>query len=230
MVHPNKVLHLSDIHFFVNKRHLEFKELTRKLCLQLEEEKIDLVYVGGDVIDSKSRLSPEQVDAVTHFFYSISCICPMIVIPGNHDINLQRKGALDSLTPIINNINSKHPIYYLTESGIYNLYNIDWVVWSCIDNLDPFTLGKKETDYSIGCYHGMVKGAITDSGWNLEGGVSIDLFKDCNNVFLGDIHQMQGFNRTVEKTVTETELELLRLQYPDLKIIETIEDNSQPFI
>lgn len=190
---PKKISHIADIHFFVNKRHAEFKELTRKYCQQLTEEEIDIVYVGGDVIDSKARLSPEQVEAVTHFFYSISNICPMIVIPGNHDLNLQKKGSLDSLTPIINNINSKHPIFYLTDSGIYNLYNIDWVVWSCIDNLNPFTLGKKETDYSIGCYHGMVKGSTTDSGWSLEGGISLDAFKDVSLVFLGDIHARQYF-------------------------------------
>ena len=219
---PQRICHVSDVHFFLNKRHSEFKELTKKLCLQIVEEKIDLVYVGGDVIDSKSRLSPEQVEAVTHFFYSISSICPMIVIPGNHDINLQRKGSLDSLTPIINVINPKHPIYYLTDSGIYNLYNIDWVVWSCIDDLDPFTLGKKEVDYSIGCYHGTVKGSSTDSGWGLDGGVSLDLFKDVDICMLGDIHQRQSFDRIVEKVVTEEELELLRLQYPDLEITEEL--------
>ncbi len=193
MIKPKKICHIGDLHFFSKKRHAEFKELTRKLCKKLEDEKIDVVYIGGDVVDSKARLTPEQIEAVSFFFYSVAFVCPIIVIPGNHDLDLKQKGSLDSLTPIINNINSKHPIYYLTESGIYNLYDIDWVVWSCIDEKDPYVMGKRETDYAIGCFHGAVKGCLTDTNWELEGEISIDLFKDCNNAFLADIHKRQHF-------------------------------------
>jgi len=190
---PKKILHTGDIHFFSKKRHSEFKELTRKLCKIIETENIDVVYVGGDVVDSKARLTPEQIESVTFFFYSLSALCPVIVIPGNHDLDLKQKGSLDSLSPIIANVMQAHPIYYLKDSGIYNIYNIDWVIWSCIDNLDPFTVGTKSTDYSIGCFHGAVKGCLTDSNWELEGDVSLDLFKDVNNAFLADIHKRQYF-------------------------------------
>lgn len=188
-----RIAHTGDLHFFAKKRHNEFKELTRKFCQKLESEQIDVVYIGGDVVDSKARLTPEQIEAVSFFFYSVSLICPIICIPGNHDLDLKQKGSLDSLTPIINNINSKHPIYYLTESGIYNLYDIDWVVWSCIDNLDPYTISTRTAEYAIGCFHGAVKGCVTDSNWELEGEVSIDLFKNVNNAFLADIHKRQYF-------------------------------------
>ena len=190
---PKKILHCGDLHAFQRKRHSEFKELTRKLCKIVEDEKIDLIYVGGDIVDSKARLTPEQIETVTYFFYALSSVCPVIVIPGNHDVDLKQKGSLDSLSPIIANVNSVHPIYYLKDSGIYNIYEIDWCVWSCLDDLDPFTLGKLDAGFSIGCYHGAVKGCVTDSNWEMDGDVSIDIFKDCDNVFLNDIHKRQYF-------------------------------------
>ena len=194
IVKPKRICHLGDLHCFQRKRHNEFKEQTRKLCKLIEDEKIDIVYVGGDVVDSKARLTPEQIETVTFFFYSISNLVPVIVIPGNHDVDLKQKGSLDSLSPIIANVNAKHPIYYLKDSSIYNIYNIDWIVWSCLDDLDPFIDGKKSTDYSIGCYHGAVKGSLTDSNWDMSNGaIPLETFDQCDLVFLNDIHKRQSF-------------------------------------
>lgn len=195
IIRPKKILHCGDLHAFPRKRHHEFREQTNRLCELIQREKIDLVYIGGDVIDSKARLTPEQVEVVTQFFYQISDLCPIILIPGNHDMDLKQKGSLDSLTPIVDNIHSKHPIYYLKDSGIYPIYDIDWAVWSCIDELNPFDIATKTgTNPVIGCFHGAVKGCKTDSEWIItETDVTVEEFSSCDNVFLADIHKRQSF-------------------------------------
>lgn len=193
---PNKILHISDVHIFPKKRHKEYREQIDKLCKLIQDENVDLVYVGGDVIDSKARLTPEQVEVATHFFYQISNLCPIVMIPGNHDLDLKQFGSLDSLTPIVDNVNGINPIYYLKDTGIYNIYDIDWVVWSCIDKKNPFEIvsdWKKERTV-IGCFHGAVKGCTTDSDWELTSTeISIDEFVSCDIVMLGDIHKRQYF-------------------------------------
>lgn len=193
---PAKILHTGDIHIFRQKRHKEIILLTDKLVELIQKEKVDLVYIGGDVIDSKANLNPEQIKTANYFFYKISEVCPIIIIPGNHDTNLKSEGSLDSLTPIIESTNSLHPIYYLKDSGIYNLYNINWAVWSCMDNLNPFET-TKEFDKSlitIGCFHGAIKGCVTDSSWQLQGDYhTVDMFSFCDNAFLADIHKRQYF-------------------------------------
>jgi DNA repair exonuclease SbcCD nuclease subunit len=186
------ICHLGDIHIFQKKRHQEVKELVGKLTELIVKEKVDIVYIGGDVVDSKARLTPEQVETTTYFFQTISQFCPIILIPGNHDIDLKQKGSLDSLTPIVDTINSVNPIYYFKDSGIYNVYGIDWCVWSCIDNKNPFDIDSP-TSYTVGCYHGPIKGCVTDSGWNLESSVTLDTFDRCKTVFLNDIHLRQSF-------------------------------------
>jgi DNA repair exonuclease SbcCD ATPase subunit/DNA repair exonuclease SbcCD nuclease subunit len=194
MPKPKKILHCGDLHAFQRKRHEEFKTMVDKMCSLIEKENVDLVYVGGDVVDSKARLSPEQIEAVTYFYYKVSSLVPIIGIPGNHDCDLKQKGSLDSLTPIVNNVNPVHPIFYLKDSGVYNLYEIDWCVWSCLDNKHPdFSTAKKES-YKIGCFHGSVKGCVTDSNWLMAGSeMSVEDFNECNNAFLNDIHKQQDF-------------------------------------
>lgn len=193
MKKPLKIAHISDIHIFHSKRHQEHREVIDNLILKLLEEKPDLIYIGGDIQDSKSKLSPEQIELVNYLIYELSSLCPVIVILGNHDTNLQNRQRLDSLTPLLNNINSLHPIYYLKYSGVYHLYDIDWVVWSRLDNEDPMKDFTKKK-YTIGCYHGPIEGIKLDSGYsNLHAEHSVDTFNQCDSVFLGDIHLQQFF-------------------------------------
>lgn len=190
---PLRIGHLADIHIFNSKRHDEHKIVLKNTLIQLVEKKVDLIYLAGDIQDSKSKLSPEQIEIINWFLYELSLIAPVIIILGNHDTNLQNKQRLDSLTPIINNLNPVNPIYYLKDSGIYNLYDIDWVVWSRLDDVNPVENFIKK-NYTIGCYHGVVQGCKLDSGYNkLHSDFTVDTFKDCDLVLLGDIHNQQFF-------------------------------------
>lgn len=190
-----RILHLGDLHFFRNKRFEEFRLLINQAVEVIKKNNIDLVYIGGDIIDSKNKLSPEQIELVTEFLYSLSNWCPIVMIPGNHDAMLSNKDTLDSLTPIVDNIDSVNPIYYLKETGIYDLYNIKWAVWSCLDDLNPMEgYVKQPTDYIIGCFHGPVNGCTTESGFSsFPHSPSIDIFENCDTVFLADIHKRQSF-------------------------------------
>lgn len=187
-----KIFHIADLHFFRNKRFDEYKLLIQTLKQSLIDNKIDILYVGGDVIDSKTKLSPEQIRLVTEFFYETSSIVPVIVIPGNHDAMLSNKDTLDSLSPILDNVDPVNPIYYLKETGVYNLYNINWAVWSCLDDKTPVITDDKT--YTIGCFHAPINGCTTEAGFSaFHGAVSIDIFEKCQTVMLGDIHLRQSF-------------------------------------
>ena len=51
---------------------------------------------------------------------------PLVIIPGNHDVNMNNKERLDALTPIIADLPKSNPIYYFLESGVYY-----WVLFFC---------------------------------------------------------------------------------------------------
>lgn len=188
-----KILHLGDIHFTLFKNHDQLYELIHQLKSDIKENRIDLVYIGGDVVHEFNKLSPELVTLLKYFFDTITEEVPIVMIMGNHDWNSNNPDRLDSLTPLIDN---NPNIHYLKYTGVYNLFDIFWCVWS---EYDGFTLNevldtiKDIKGYKIGCYHGIVSGCKLYTGESIESNVSVDTFNQCDIVFLADIHNRQYF-------------------------------------
>ena len=205
-----KIFSTSDQHFFLAKKFEEHQFVCNKFYEQLEKEKPDLTVLAGDLIDSKLRLGPEQIDLARNFIKNITNYCPVIIILGNHDLNLQNKDRADSISPILHSLYSetKFPIHFLKHSDIYNLYEIDWAVWSCLDDQkNPFPADYKKQSYTIGLYHGPIKGCITENGFMLSEGIDIKEFASCQRVIAGDIHALNSFRpEEIELEIDECEL------------------------
>ena len=95
------IAHLADIHIRKLHRFVEYRKVFKQLYKQLRVVKPDLIYIGGDVVHGKLDTSPEEVRMVANFFLDLCKIAPTIVIPGNHDCNLNNKSREDTLSPII---------------------------------------------------------------------------------------------------------------------------------
>lgn len=192
---PTKFIAIGDIHIFNNKRFDEHEYVFSQFYELLDLEKPDFVIIIGDLVDSKLRLSPDQITLCRKFLLEISNRCPIIMIPGNHDLSLNTPDRLDSLTPIVNSLSDsiKNEIHYLKKSDIYSIYNINWAVWSCIENQKKPDFSKIVSGPIIGLYHGVVSGAISDTGFALSGGIEISEFNECDLVIMSDIHMQQSF-------------------------------------
>ena len=95
------IAHLADIHIRKLHRFVEYRKVFKQLYKQLRGVNPDIIYIGGDVVHGKLDTSPEEVRMVANFFLSLCKIAPTIVIPGNHDCNLNNKSREDTLSPII---------------------------------------------------------------------------------------------------------------------------------
>lgn len=196
MIEINRIVHAGDLHIFQSKNFHIHDYVFNEFYRQLENEQPDLCVITGDVVDSKIKLSPEQIDLCRNFFLNVSSYCPIIVIPGNHDQNLQNSDRIDSLSPIIHSVYYEciHPIHFLKHSGMYQLYGINWAVWSCFDDQQsPFKIGYEATNYTIGLYHGVVNGCVSENGMVLTGGVNVSEFDKTDITLMSDIHNCQGF-------------------------------------
>lgn len=195
----NKIIHIGDLHIFQNKNFHIHSYVFNEFYKKVEEEKPDLCVIAGDIIDSKIKLSPEQVELCRNFFLNLSAYCPLIIIPGNHDVNVQNLDRIDSLSPIIHSCyyECANPIHFLKHSGIFELYGIEWAVWSCFDNQrSPFELGHPPNHvkkYTIGLYHGVVNGCKSDNGMVLAGGLDVAEFDNTDITMMADIHLQQSF-------------------------------------
>lgn len=205
----NTIAHIADVHIRPYKRHREFKYVFDTLYKSLKNKKPDLIILAGDIVHAKTEMSPELVYLTSDLFKNISSIAPTIVIPGNHDANLNNPNRLDALTPIINNINCDN-LYYLKESGVYSIGNLYFTHMSVFDSVDKYIRADSLTDISpkIALYHGIVNEAKNDFNFKLTSKINTTFFNGYDFVFLGDIHRMQSLQKYEEEEIEIDEEDL----------------------
>jgi DNA repair exonuclease SbcCD ATPase subunit len=195
-----KIYHVSDIHIRNFKRHEEYRRVFETLKKKIAETSDDksLICLTGDIVHSKTDVTPELVYQVQDLLKSLADIRPVLLIPGNHDANLNNNSRMDALTPIVDAIN--HPnIAYVKDSEVFKIGNITFSHWSVFD--EQYTKAEDiQGDYKICLYHGSVQSAVTEIGFKLEGGkIKTSHFDGFDLTLLGDIHKFQYLNE--EKTI-----------------------------
>ena len=208
--YPNKIIkiyHISDIHIRLQKRHDEYKKVFANLYNSLKEEVKEslggdsskgIIIITGDILHSKTELSPECVSITADFFQKLAKIMPLVIMAGNHDANLNNNNRLDSLTPIVEKVISRSQCYYLRQSGFYRFNNLLIGLTSVFDYnfINASDIPKLELEgieHTVALFHGRVDGAITDTGTVMEGerGINKKSFDGYDYVLLGDIHKQQ---------------------------------------
>ena len=202
-----KVIHMADIHIRLFQRHGEYRDAFDKLYKELK--KLDLtnsaIVVAGDILHAKLDMSPEMIDLASDFLKKLAQIAPTIIFDGNHDLNLSNPHRMNSLYPIVKNIDHSN-LFYLTESGVYEMADTQFALFSVIgdpeDWPDVSTMTGKT---NIGLYHGPVYGAKTDTNYTISSRhVEVSRFDGLDIVMLGDIHKhqvLQTRNKTRDKPV-----------------------------
>ena len=199
----DKIYHLADIHIRNLKRHNEYQSVFNRTVDLIKQDigPNDIIFLGGDIVHAKTDMTPELVQAVQEFFKQFADLAPTILITGNHDCNLNNKSRLDALTPIVNALN--HPnMYYLKDSGVYQLADKHFTVMSVFDQPATFIKADDFTaDYKIALHHGAVDTAQTDVGFTLTNKhVTVNTFEGYDLTLLGDIHKPAQYLNS-EKTV-----------------------------
>ena len=197
------IIHTADIHIRNIKRHSEYRYVFESFYTKIREitkrdQQQPIVVVAGDIVHSKTEISPELIQMVSEFIINLctlSSVC--IVIPGNHDANLNNESRLDTLTPILAPLQREHHnLYYWKQNGVYSIENIDFAVMSLLDEESTYP---KATDcrleaIKIALYHGALNASVVDSGLRLDSNTKLSMFNGFDMALLGDIHKFQYLN------------------------------------
>lgn len=193
----SKVIHIADVHIRNYKRHIEYESVFENLysyCRSVvSSDPNTLIYLAGDIVHAKTDMSPELVAITRNFLVSLVDIAPVILIPGNHDCNLNNVNRLDALSPIVDSIQHEE-LFYLRETGIYHLGGIDFVHNSIFTPPEGFlTADDIPDDYTkVVLFHGAVDKAKTDQGVEMRNNrVTVNTFKGFDFGMFGDIHSFQ---------------------------------------
>ena len=187
-----KCAHIADVHFRGLKRHDEYRAVFNTFFKKCKELKPDAIFIGGDIVHSKTQgISPEVIDVLHWWFKSMAEIAPVHVVLGNHDGLILNHDRQDAITPIVNAIGSPN-IHLYKNSGVYPIKDgYNWCVFSCFDEEGWKDVKPVEGDINIATFHGGVLGSKTDTDWDISGEVAESFFDGYDFTFLGDIHKFQ---------------------------------------
>ena len=186
-----KIYHIADVHIRNLKRHTEYREVFERLYQYISDTKTEdsIIVLAGDIVHAKTDMTPEVVEMTQTFLKSLSDMLPTILIPGNHDANLNNHSRLDALSPIVNALS--HPnLHYLKDDGVWKMGGISFS-HSSIFSEEKGIIPASEVsgDYKIALYHAPVDKVKTEYGFQIENkNVNVESFDGYDLALLGDIH------------------------------------------
>lgn len=123
-----------------------------------------------------------------------------VFVSGN--CNLSNKSRLDSLSPIIASL--AHPdLTYWKHSGVYNVGDVQFLVYSILDEKDSWPSVPKNNKTKIGLYHGPIYGSQTATNFTITSRhTEVSQFDGLDIVILGDIHSYQQLQEYDKKAKT----------------------------
>jgi len=209
----NRIIHLADIHIRLYKRQKEYKEVFKELYKDIKNifQKGDIIVIAGDIHHSKIEMTPESISLISDFFKKLADITDVVIIPGNHDANLNNLKRLDALSPIIKTLNNSK-IHYLKNTGLYRLDNVVFSVMGVFEKYDEYIPASNIPDeyVKIALFHGPVQGSYTDTGYKISNKkMNVTFFNGYDIVLLGDIHKRQ--------TLQEYEIESMFIDENELE-------------
>jgi len=169
---------------------------------------------------------------MSKFLMSLAEIAPTDIIAGNHDMNMKQEAQGDVISPLVfmsqytgqdliymvteenkNDLDyNKNSVYFYPNSGFFDISpEITYGVFSCRDEhvleLEPH---EKESGRAyVALWHGALYGARMDNGYENINQASWkkSIFMNFDATLMGDFHEYQAFENTVEKEIDEDELD-----------------------
>lgn len=193
------IYHTADWHLMPHNKHENFIEATNLFVddiklngLQYDEA---IICVLGDLFNEPTSLTIEMYDIMIDLLHNLIELHPVIIIGGNHDINVKNVNNVDIISPIVSAIRHPH-LHYLKESKVYELYGINFANYSIFEPTIKPIITTNE-NLTVGLYHGQIQGAEVDgeSVFNekmKDFNINLSYFDGCAIVLMGDIHQAQA--------------------------------------
>lgn len=188
-----KLVHFSDLHLKLFKDHDLYRLILNDMLSKFREINPDRIVFTGDLLHSKNQLTPEVIEIASWILTECSKISKTVLIAGNHDALINNNDRLDSLTPIISNLNNPNIVYY-KDRGIYEDENVSWCVYSQFQGNIPPEI-ETATGFKIGLFHDPVVGLTTDLGFDFGShAYDVEKFNGLDIVLCGDVHKRATFN------------------------------------
>lgn len=198
-----KIIHLSDIHIESKPNRREeyihvFDTLIDSIKLLGLDSNSTLICITGDMVDFKDNITGYGLEMTIYFLELLSSHFSIILLAGNHDVNINDPNCKDIITCVHNHIHSKYPVYYLKQSGLYRYNNLIFSVSSVFDRklIPANTIKKRDGDSLVWMHHGFVVNPESneDDYVKMHEHFLVNELNGYTIGLLGDIHKQVNIN------------------------------------
>lgn len=202
-----KIFHVSDLHLPNALDDRPYNEMIELFLAELYKKTSKLnkdefrIVLAGDIFQQKIKASNESKEMFHNMLNFLNAMGKTIVIAGNHDLLMNNKSKMDSISPTFAIKGVFENVIYLDKqldykSGVIVDDNVIWCLYSIFDDYrKPEKMIELREMYPehkiIGLYHGNLNGAVTDIGRSMTDGIGYDNFEQCDCVMAGHIHKYQ---------------------------------------
>ena len=193
-----KIIHISDIHIH-DDREEEYNKVYDDIINKANsrtKKNSTMIVITGDTIDSIHNITISIIRQIMSLLKRLGDIYPIVIIPGNHDVNVYNSREDDIIELVSRTIKAKNSIYYLKNTGLYRYGNIVFSHSSVFDNILHNASEIPDTYIKIALYHGYVhdKSNKTLRYMLFKKHKTVDDFNGYDYVLLGDIHKKLEIN------------------------------------
>jgi DNA repair exonuclease SbcCD ATPase subunit len=189
----NTIYHISDIHIRTSdERYEEYNCIFTKFCQEITDPDNSVIVVTGDILHSKTQLTPICVRELIDFLVMMTNTADVIITLGNHDLPANNV-IDDNIVNIISrkNFETKHKLYVLTYNDTYSYKNV--IFGNTLVHSTYVTPCKTNDDkIKIALYHGTINGSKKSvNDVNTDSVIKITDFSEYDIGLFGDIHVHQ---------------------------------------
>lgn len=180
-----QIAHIADIHIGHPGRESEYTDVFERMAAAIPPEA--LVLIAGDIFDHKVRYSGDDVNLFNHLM-NLLRNHQVVIIPGNHDSNLNDFAKMDLITPVVRD---RPNIHYWKHSGKYEIAGLKFYHVSVFGLETAEEIEQTLQSDEILLYHGMVDGAVFGKHTASGQRITRAIMDKARATLLGDVHQMQ---------------------------------------
>ena len=203
MAGETKILHVADLHIGASDREQVYREAFDALAKMAERASTGVkhffILIAGDVFHKKTQYSGDDIENF-HYLMRVLARWNILMIAGNHDVNLARDGATDLLSPLVRHYTN---ITYWRNTIITTYNDVLFYHVGMNDSASSAdilaTVAATTKKYGIApiiLYHGEINDARYGTHIVRDSRISREIIESARAVFAGDIHEQQFIKPT----------------------------------
>lgn len=181
-------LYTADLHF-TNRRSDEYRwDIFKHLATIIKKCNVTDLFILGDLTDQKDRHPSELVSKLNGAILSMSRLgVDVWILKGNHDY-------VQPLLPFFKFLDSLPRVHYFTSPENVTIKGVNFRFLPHTEH--PVWLRSDFAGIDRILMHQPIVNSVLANGWNLEGGMSVDVFSEfTGEIISGDIHVPQKLGK-----------------------------------